>query len=715
MVTDLLTSLKDDPQFSCSHCRRQNAFQLAFHYLAGFGVARDVILSERWCKESNHTTDILRELMAKVQCWSYHETIYRPGTFDKLSGQGIIDAQGSIHDLRWSYDPEKRAKIDESIILEARDIEYSMGSTNLITCIMKLKAAWNLNERGDYLKALNLRYEVHNVLISSGSEDNLDFAPIAFEIASTLAELGRLNEAGHLSEKAVGIYTRRLGKDHSRTWAGMSSLSFVRILQGRYQEGLEIDLSIVGSMEILLGRDHPILCNFLLRISGAYYYQGRLQDAERFTRDAIARCARSLGDSDIISARAKASLARIFMDLGRLPESEALHDEVVHYYSTTIGAEHPTTLMEMGERAMVYIYGKRPQEAEAALTACLNVASQKLGPSHPDSLGMASALSTALTDQLRFEEALEIETKLYPRMKVVKGPGHPQTLVVMTNLAHTYRGCGLFKESEELQLEILKAKTDSLGRDHPQTIMTKGALAKLYEEQSRLAEGEYLYREILDARERSAGSEDIFTLRAKSDLSRLLEKKGDFEEASDLIKQVLEGREKIYHPSHRLIFQALYSIASIQNSMSYFEGEEMTRIHILERSISYAGKDHPKTLNAIQQMAKFHTERHDWPKAERYLKEEIKLFRRLESEDNSGLLMALANLAVTNGYQGQWSIAAELMQEVVDGKVSTLGKDHLDSVEAQEMLNHLKSQSHSENNESIRQIEWQRLMKTKKT
>ena len=140
------------------------------------------------------------------------------------------------------------------------------------------------------------------------------------------------------------------------------------------------------------------------------------------------------------------------------------------------------------------------------------------------------------------------------------------------------------------------------------------------------------------------------------------------------MEQVLEAREEIYPRSHPLIFQALHSTASIQNSMEQFKEEEMTRIHILKRSTSNPGEYHPQTLNAIQQLAKFYTVKRDWQKADRCLQEEVGLWRRLDDENKSGLLMALANLAVTKGYQGQWDTATGLMQEVFDGKVEYLGK-----------------------------------------
>lgn len=224
-----------------------------------------------------------------------------------------------------------------------------------------------------------------------------------------------------------------------------------------------------------------------------------------------------------------------------------------------------------------------------------------------------------------------------------------------------------------------------------------------------------LYQEVLEARERLSGPLDKFTLRAKSDLSALLQKIGDLKEASDLMRHVLEAREEIYPPSHPLIFQALHSIATIQNGMEQFKEEEMTRIHILKRSTSNAVEYHLQPLNAIQQLAKFYTVRRDWKKADRCLQEEVGLWRRLEQEDKSGLLMALANLAVTKGYQGQWDTATGLMQEVFDGKVDYLGKEHADSIEAKELLDHVKLQASSEGNEAVRQIEWRELMEAKMT
>ena len=139
-----------------------------------------------------------------------------------------------------------------------------------MTLIVKYIAAQNLNERGDYLKAMKFRSEVHDALIYANGEDNLSLALAANRLASTLAELGKLDEASGLAEKALGIHVRRFGNDHSMTWGSMTTLSFVRALQGRYQEQLEIDPNIVDSVETLFGRDHPIVCRVLRNMGGAY-------------------------------------------------------------------------------------------------------------------------------------------------------------------------------------------------------------------------------------------------------------------------------------------------------------------------------------------------------------------------------------------------------------------------------------------------------------
>jgi len=171
------------------------------------------------------------------------------------------------------------------------------------------------------------------------------------------------------------------------------------------------------------------------------------------------------------------------------------------------------------------------------------------------------------------------------------------------------------------------------------------------------------------------------------------------------MQEVLESRENIYRPSHHLIFRALESIAAIQHDMKQYEDEELTRLQLVDRSRSSLEENDPQTLNAIQQLLRFYTENREWNEAAKYLQEEVDLWRRLDSEDSSGLLMALANLSATYACVGQWKLAAESMREILDDKVASLGEEHVDSFEARGLLDFFDSQIHSDASETDKQVE----------
>jgi len=174
LVAELISSWNDDQVSSCRECRKHHAFQLAFHYFTGFGVIRDVSLSERWVMESNGTMDDLHNLVEAMQKGTYKDALYRSERVQNLAEQVMLDTRQP--DFRWAYAPESRAKIDELVALEADNVADSTGSTSAITAMVKEKAALNFNERGDYLQAVRLRTEVRDIFLDSVGADSAAFA-----------------------------------------------------------------------------------------------------------------------------------------------------------------------------------------------------------------------------------------------------------------------------------------------------------------------------------------------------------------------------------------------------------------------------------------------------------------------------------------------------------------------------------------------------------
>jgi len=231
---------------------------------------------------------------------------------------------------------------------------------------------------------------------------------------------------------------------------------------------------------------------------------------------------------------------------------------------------------------------------------------------------------------------------------------------VLHTLGETYHAIGRFTKAREHLADALEIRRERLGEEHAQTLATSSRLGAVLSDLGSVAEAEALLRGVLEARRRTLGdvSETAETAAA---LAHLLQRERRFDEAVALTREVL----------------ATTSILQIVvfGKKDFEEGEALARGVVDGWSVTL-GKDHPRTLKAISNLAITLVTRDRNEEAERLLRPTLELQRTALGMAHRDCFSSMRNLASALHLQNRHGEAEQLHSERWEIARRELGQDH---------------------------------------
>ncbi|KAG6867134.1 hypothetical protein C0993_006438, partial [Termitomyces sp. T159_Od127] len=371
-----------------------------------------------------------------------------------------------------------------------------------------------------------------------------------------------------------------LGSDHSVTILAMVDLAMTLKQGGKLEEAEKLEKEVLKLRTEAVGISHSDTIGAMSNLAQTLHLHGKLIEAEKLEQKVLENRTKAFGTKHLETMEAMSKLAATFWKGGKLEEAEKLEKEVFKFRTQTFGTNHPDTIQAMSNLGAIFWKAGKLQEAEKLEQKVLKVRREALGTTHPDTTDAMYNLAATLRKSQKLEEAEELGQEVLKIRTEAFGTKHPETTEAMSSLAETFWRGRKLEEAQELQKVVFNVRTEAFGTNHPDTIQAMSNLAAIFWKGGKLKEAEILGQEVLKLRIEAFGTSHPDTIQAMSNLAAILGKSGKLEEAEKLGQEVLKVRLEALGISHTDTLEAISNLAAI-----LWQGGKLEEVEKLEQEV----------------------------------------------------------------------------------------------------------------------------------
>lgn len=360
--------------------------------------------------------------------------------------------------------------------------------------------AWAYRGLGRLQESIDLYETVLEELESSATPAIDGLLSSNNDLALTLIDAGRLDEARACLELAVQLGKQHLGEDSPLTLVAISNLARHDSDTARLEEAIASFKDVLPRQRRVIGERHPDTLATLVNLGVALNVAGRFEEAERVSRESFELC------------------------------------------REVFGPDHPSTGEAAGNLGVALFSQRRMAEAEQQFLEAERINARIRSDDHPELLQARSNLAGARLELGRVAEGLELAAQVLAAQRRVLGDTHPQTLISFNRVASAYKALWRLDDAERAFREALPLTRAKLGDDHPSTIVVVENLGGVLYAKKDYEGAEALTRQALEARRRVLGPEHPDVLKSSFNLGMVLRGKGDKDAARELFEYAL-GRD----------------------------------------------------------------------------------------------------------------------------------------------------------------------------
>ncbi|KAK3383706.1 hypothetical protein B0T24DRAFT_645911 [Lasiosphaeria ovina] len=228
---------------------------------------------------------------------------------------------------------------------------------------------------------------------------------------------------------------------------------------------------------------------------------------------------------------------------------------------------------------------------------------------------------------------------------------------LLFNIAESYSQMAKYEEAEQMYRQALELNEKVLGREHPSTLDSMNNLGLVLGSQGKYEEAEQIHRQALELYEKVLGREHPSTLDSMNNLGLVLGSQGKYEEAEKMHRQALELKEK----------------------GKYEEAEQMHR-QALELYEKVLGREHPSTLNSINNLGVVLGSQGKYEEAEQMHRQALELKEKVLGHEHPSRLASMNNLGLVLESQGKYEEAEQIHRQALEPYEEVLGREHPDTL-----------------------------------
>jgi serine/threonine protein kinase len=363
-----------------------------------------------------------------------------------------------------------------------------------------------------------------------------------------------------------------------------------------------------------------------------------------------------LANEPAVQAEMFLTLGRVYMKLGRYDRADSLLRLSLETRRSALGVDHPDVAASLLVLAdLRESEGKLP-EAEQFARQAVTLLRRVRPPRHPDIPNAMTELARMLTLRQRFPEAIALLDESV-RLQSASGTDPRDLGKTLQVLGVTHFYAGHLAQADSIYRAGLAIDRRAYGGRHPQIasdIMNIGSVAL---QRADYVEAERAYREGEAMIEAWFGKDHLQTATPLFLLAQPLIKLSRSDEAVSLLKRALAIEDRVHTrptPLQGKIFNALGVEASVRGDQAEAERSFLRSADIMRAIYGPTGTP---VADAQANVAGTWIARHDYPRAERVLRDALATYAKTLSPGDLRIGLARAKLGRALVLQSRWQDA----------------------------------------------------------
>ncbi|KAI8403830.1 hypothetical protein FOFC_15320 [Fusarium oxysporum] len=189
---------------------------------------------------------------------------------------------------------------------------------------------------------------------------------------------------------------------------------------------------------------------------------------------------------------------------------------------------------------------------------------------------------------------------------------------------------------------------------------------------------------VLESDEQCANEEEITGL--LFNVAEALYIQGRYEKAARLYKETLELRKKVLGKEHPSTLDSMNNLALVLKSMGEYAEAKKMHQETLELREKVLGKEHLSTLDSMNNLALVLKSMGEYAEAEKIHRLEWKLTEKLLGKKHPSTLDSINNLALMLNRIGEYTEAKKMHQETLELREKVLGREHPSTLDSMNNL-----------------------------
>jgi eukaryotic-like serine/threonine-protein kinase len=219
--------------------------------------------------------------------------------------------------------------------------------------------------------------------------------------------MGVNDRAESLLVRAVQVDRRSFGPSNAETLAAMTDLAWTLNQEGRIQEAEKLQREALHIEEQKLGADDPTTLETKMGLAVTLDQEGRHEEAEKLARETLDAQRRVLGPENTNTLANMDNLAAMLANQGKLAEAEKLQRQTSEVERRVLGPENLKTIVSTDNLAETLVYERHDEEAEQILRSNLVTVVRVFGP-HPELANIRYSLGCIALHHGQRDEAIDL-------------------------------------------------------------------------------------------------------------------------------------------------------------------------------------------------------------------------------------------------------------------------------------------------------------------
>jgi len=283
--------------------------------------------------------------------------------------------------------------------------------------------------------------------------DELQIDPIVLsgmklKLATSLLNLGRIEQATKWFEQTRDALERELGEKHAKTLESKVALGDCLLHSGQSEIATRLLEKTVPLCVDVLGDDHEVTLSAKNNLAGAYRENGRVERAIEIWSSVLEDRRKVYGENDHSTLLTLNNLGESYRNIGNLDRAKQLLEKFQNLAAGSLGKDHPDTLLGVNNLALVYRDSGDLTSAISLFKVNFELTQSKAGRTHLDTLIALGNLADAYARNKQNQDAIQLFDDLTKRLLETEeiDPRYPP--VCFNNAARC------FEEIDEVEFAI---------------------------------------------------------------------------------------------------------------------------------------------------------------------------------------------------------------------------------------------------------------------